>query len=70
MRLHEATLLDADFGYKPDTETTQTLVLKAGYHPVKISYLNNKSQAEILLKWKVENGEWHVMKEGDFYHDK
>jgi arylsulfatase A-like enzyme len=39
MRLHEATLIDEDFGYKSGTKTIQKVSLKAGYHPITLSFL-------------------------------
>lgn len=57
VRLHKAKLLDADFGYKTGTEINHTVVLKAGYHAIKIYYLQKGSaQPGLELKWKKPNG--------------
>ncbi|GAC1427194.1 MAG: arylsulfatase [Chitinophagaceae bacterium] len=70
MRLHEANLFDADFGYQPGTTLFQTVYLKAGYHPVVIDVLtkagiNNK----IILQWKQgESADWKLLEANDFYH--
>lgn len=67
VRLHEADLFDADFAYKADSVITQTVVLKAGYHPVKISYLNYDTSPKLLLNWKSENGDWKELNAADFF---
>jgi arylsulfatase A-like enzyme len=68
IRLHEAHLFDADSGYKAGTEIVDSVILKAGYHPIKISYLNNHAPSKLLLKWKSENGDWKELKGEDFFH--
>lgn len=53
MRLHEATLFDADYDYRPKTELVQDVYLKAGYHPVSIYLLTKPNEKEtIALKCK------------------
>jgi len=39
LRLHEATLIDADFGYQPGTVLTQGVNLKASNHAITLYYL-------------------------------
>jgi hypothetical protein len=39
LRLHEATLIDADFGYQQGTVLTQEVNLKAGAHAITLYYL-------------------------------
>ena len=70
VRLHQADLLDADFGYKPDSVVTQTVILKAGYHPIQINFLNNNNSPKLLLKWKSENGDWRELKAEELFHVK
>ncbi|MFK7770082.1 MAG: hypothetical protein AB8B55_22930, partial [Mariniblastus sp.] len=41
VRVHEAGVLDADFGYKPDTKKTAVLNLGKGLHPVRITVLTD-----------------------------
>jgi hypothetical protein len=64
MRLHEATLFDADFNYTPNTTLTQDVYLKKGYHPVTIYLLKEPNQkSSIMLQWKQDgtNGQtWSV----------
>lgn len=69
IRLHEACLFDADFGYKLGTALTQQLFLKAGYHPVKIYLLKKKNEKRnIRFQWrKTGEGEWKMIGEKDLY---
>jgi len=43
VRLHEASLIDADFNYKSDEILTQTVKLKAGLHKLKLCYLADEN---------------------------
>ncbi len=47
LRLHEATVIDADFGYADGTERRATIRLAAGLHPVRLSCLRGK----LTLEW-------------------
>jgi len=38
MRLHDATVIDADFGYAGGAVRTATIRLKAGLHPIHLAY--------------------------------
>jgi arylsulfatase A-like enzyme len=52
LRLHEATVLDADFGYAGGTERRATIKLAAGLHPVRLSCLHGKSApTRLTLEW-------------------
>lgn len=69
LRIHEATLIDEDFGYKPNTEITQAINLKAGYHAIKLNYLVQKGTATGLkLKWKKDDGDWVDLNSRALYH--
>lgn len=67
MRLHEASLFDADFDYKPNTELVRDVYLKAGYHPVTIYLLTKANEKDMLtIKWKEANAsEWKEI--GEWY---
>jgi arylsulfatase A-like enzyme len=68
LRLHEATLIDEDFGYRPNTEITNDIYLKAGYHAIKLNYLLQKGTApQLKLRWKSEKTEWKDVAEA-LYH--
>ncbi|SDD46133.1 Arylsulfatase A [Mucilaginibacter pineti] len=67
-RLHEATLIDEDFGYMPNTKITQDIYLKAGYHKIKLNYLRKEgAQSEVKLEWKSTDGHWKAVGTDLFY---
>ena len=53
IRLHDATLVDADYGYIPNTEIKETMVLQKGFHPILI-FIQNKDRNKnpIQLHWQ------------------
>lgn len=52
LRLHEATVIDADFGYQPGTERSGTIRLQAGQHSFHLYYSRRAGHAPLLdLKW-------------------
>lgn len=54
LRLHEAIVLDDDFGQRPGTKAEGTIRLKAGKHPFLLYSLKaDKSLPTLDLKWKV-----------------
>lgn len=48
LRIHEATVIDADFGYVHDSEKPGTIRLKAGLHPFRLYYARQKKNAPSL----------------------
>ncbi len=48
LRIHEATVIDADFGYVHDSEKPGTIRLKAGLHPFRLYYARRKRGAPSL----------------------
>lgn len=70
MRLHEANLFDADFGYQANKELKKEVFLKAGYHPVSI-YMLKKSKVDetISIKWKSAAAkDWKALKSNDLFY--
>ncbi len=55
-KIHDAGIIDADFGYKAGTEKTTTVKLKAGYHPITIYYLKKEGSKNSRLSflWSYE----------------
>ena len=52
LRLHNATLIDADFGYQTSTVKTATVRLQAGLHPLALNYRHGRlAPAALSLKW-------------------
>lgn len=68
VRLHEAELLDADFGYTSGKEIFTTVKLKAGYHPVKIYALKKAGETgELVLKYKEGRSDWSLLSNKNLY---
>lgn len=52
LRLHDAAVLDADYGYVGGTEISAVIRLKAGLHPLRLSYARATGGTPALaLKW-------------------
>ncbi|MCX2451638.1 sulfatase-like hydrolase/transferase [Pedobacter sp. PLR] len=68
VRLHEAELLDADFGYSADKEMITSVKLKAGYHPVKIYVTQEQGKVMSLrLKQKKAGANWQILSGKNLY---
>jgi len=53
LRLHDATVIDADFGYHGGTVRQGSIRLKAGSHPVSLCYLHSGAASPALdLQWR------------------
>ncbi|MGZ3753649.1 MAG: sulfatase-like hydrolase/transferase [Mucilaginibacter sp.] len=69
LRLHEAALIDEDFGYQSDTEISNSVNLKAGFHQVKLFYLPQKGKdPQVKFRIKSENGLRKDISDQNFYH--
>jgi hypothetical protein len=52
LRLHDASVIDADFGYTGGTEVSATVNLEAGLHPLRLSYARGTgSTPSLSLQW-------------------
>lgn len=52
LRLHEALVIDCDFGYRPGTAIKGSIRLAAGLHPIRLSCLRNASgSSQLDLEW-------------------
>ncbi|WP_300598161.1 sulfatase-like hydrolase/transferase [Niabella sp.] len=67
VRLHDIALLDADYGYTPGTAIQQTLILKAGLHPIRVGFKNEGKRPELELFWSGPGFEKRLLTPGDFY---
>lgn len=57
IRIHQALLVDADFGYTPGTTRKSGMIrLAAGLHPVTIHFLTGADSPEIELTWEGPTG--------------
>lgn len=71
VRLHEAELLDADFGYTSGKEIFTTVRLKVGYHPVKIYALQKAGNlGELTLKCREEGADWSLLSNKNLFYVK
>jgi hypothetical protein len=53
LRIHDAIVIDEDFGYKGGEERSGILKLKAGLHPFRLYYKAVKGQQQLLdFKWQ------------------
>lgn len=52
LRIHDANILDADFGYEGGREVSAKVKLEAGLHPFRLNYLKNAANTPSLdLQW-------------------
>ena len=55
LRIHEATVIDADFGYASGTEKSGSIRLKAGLHPFRLYYLVKEEESRMPeFKWEAD----------------
>ncbi len=52
LRLHDAALIDEDFGYEVGVEKNATIKLKKGLHPFRLAFLQqSEAKAALGLQW-------------------
>jgi hypothetical protein len=52
LRLHDAGVLDADYGYSAGTEISASIALQAGRHPIRLGYVRGAGGSPSLtLEW-------------------
>jgi hypothetical protein len=69
VRLHEATVIDADFGYAGGREVSAEIVLKAGRHPFHLAYARRIGAAgapALQLSWSGPGFEKRAIPAGAF----
>jgi len=71
-RLHEAALIDEDYGYKGDEVKTAKVYLKAGMHPFQLSYLATAElkKRKLKLEWQGPSTKREPVPENAFYRNK
>lgn len=53
MRIHDASVIDADYGYRPGAISEGTVTLKAGFHPIRVYCQSDSNiEHELDLQWK------------------
>jgi hypothetical protein len=52
LRIHDALVIDEDFGYESGSERSATMHLKAGLHPIKVWYMATPGGKSFVdLQW-------------------
>lgn len=52
LRIHDAQIIDEDFGYVRGTEKKASVLLKTGLHPIRLYYLKSREgKPDIDIKW-------------------
>jgi arylsulfatase A-like enzyme len=70
IRLHEALLVDASYGYAPGQRISARTMLKAGVHPVRISLLKTTgSERGFQIQWHGPGKPMASMSAADFSHE-
>jgi arylsulfatase A-like enzyme len=69
MRLHQAALIDADFGYQSGELKTAKVFLKAGYHPFTLNYLLPAGHDTWKIKINIKDRAGRVLNDfNSFYY--
>jgi arylsulfatase A-like enzyme len=70
LRIHEATVIDEDFGYSLNTEKSGVIRLKAGKHPFRLYYATQtKSSPSLSFCWSGPGIEKQPIPDTAFFHD-
>jgi arylsulfatase A-like enzyme len=71
VRLHDAQLIDADFGYTAATEASSgSIPLAAGLHPIRIHYRHaNAANHSLILQWQGPRNSKQTIPTGNFFID-
>jgi hypothetical protein len=53
LRIHDAIIIDADYGYRPGTPISGKIKLKAGLHPFRLYYMRGSAPGapELSFRW-------------------
>jgi hypothetical protein len=69
LRIHNATVIDEDFGYVGGTERGGTIRLKAGLHPFRLYYSSKQGSKAVLdFKWEGEGIAKQVIPASAFHY--
>ncbi|MGB8356886.1 MAG: sulfatase-like hydrolase/transferase [Chthoniobacteraceae bacterium] len=70
LRIHAATVIDADFGFVPNKEYSAVIRLKAGLHPFRLYYNHNTAGNPVLgLQWSGPGIEKQPVPANDYSHE-
>ena len=71
LRLHEATVIDADFGHNDGSEVSGAIRLQAGRHPFRLYYHRGSAAApELKLQWSSATFSKQEVPASLLFHDK
>ncbi len=69
LRIHQALVVDADYGYKPLEQRSGKIWLKAGMHPYRLTCLLNEGEKkELNFMWAKEDSQLKDIPASYFYH--
>ena len=69
-RLHEATVIDADFGHTDGSEVSGAIRLQAGRHPFRLYYHRGSAAAPVLkLQWSSQASPKQDVAASALFHD-
>ncbi|MFH5886440.1 sulfatase-like hydrolase/transferase [Halalkalibaculum sp. DA3122] len=70
LRIHGATVIDADKGYDPGSVTTSEIRLEEGYHPVQLIYAQSeeKRTPTLQLQWSGPEFSRQAVQPAHLYH--
>lgn len=70
LRIHDATVIDGDFGHASDTEVSGTIRLKAGKHPFRLYYARGEGGTpNLALQWSSASITRQTIPDTAFYRD-
>jgi arylsulfatase A-like enzyme len=70
LRIHDASVIDADFGYAAGTERSGKIKLKAGLHPFTLyQTVKTEGSSELIFKWEGNGKAKQEIQSEVFYHD-
>jgi hypothetical protein len=70
LRVHDATVIDADYGYFGGSKITGSIKLKAGLHPFRLYYMriqNKKGNPILNLEWSGPGFETQLIPSSNYY---
>jgi hypothetical protein len=71
LRIHDATTIDADFGYSSGREISATIRLKAGKHLFRLYYRHHSGRApQLSLRWQGPGFDMQTIPAAVFSHAK
>ena len=71
LRIHEAQVIDADFGYESGMEKSASILLQAGLHPFSLYYQEQMRDHHILdFEWSGPGFEKENIPENVFFRDR